>query len=142
MITEVWAIIRSNKLIETKAALDSLGLGSMTIHNVLGRGKQKGFLFSDNSAEGLPPEYETAAPKLVETPSELVTEGAHITKPVTYIPKKAIVMIIPKEMVNEAVDTIISVNKTNHNGDGKIFVLPLDEAVRIRTGEHNLAAVS
>lgn len=130
---EVWAVIRREKYPETKKALDKVGCGGMSIHSVWGRGKQKGFMMAE--VEGEMGEYTTAAPNLVPTPSYLATEGATLTKPVTYIPKKLLVMIIPDDKLEVVIDTIIKVNRTGSFGDGKIFVMPVEETITVRTGE-------
>lgn len=130
---EIWAVIRREKFVETKRALDGIGCGAMSIHSVWGRGKQGGFILSDIESEMAT--YATSAPKLVPTPSYLVTEGATLTKPVVYVPKKLIVMVVPDDKVDLAVETIINVNKTGNYGDGKIFIMPVEESITIRTGE-------
>ncbi len=138
---EIWAIVRRDKVKKTQEICDSLGAGSMSIHTVSGRGKQKGFVQTEAEAQFIPEDYSTAAPGLHPTPSSLATEGAVLTKPVTYMPKKLIIMVIPEALVKEVVDGIISVNKTGHPGDGKIFVFPVEESYRIRTGEHGLSSL-
>ncbi len=138
---EIWAVLRRDKIKKTRDVVDSLGLGAMTVMSVSGRGKQAGFVQSEVEAEDIPHEYATSAPKLVPTPSSLAAEGATLTRPVTYVPKKIVTMILPESMVKETVDAIISVNQTGHAGDGKIFVFPVDEAFRIRTGEHGLESI-
>jgi nitrogen regulatory protein PII 2 len=140
-MVEIWAIVRRDRVTATRKVLDSMGLGAMSVISVTGRGKQGGFSQSETEARELPAGYETSAPRLVPTPSYLVSEGATITKPVTYIPKKAIMMVIPKASSAEAIDAIMSVNRTGHHGDGKLFVMPIEESVRIRTGEEGLDAI-
>lgn len=133
---EIWAVIRRNKFAQTKKALDDIGYGAMSIHSVWGRGKQGGFAMSETEAEM--PSYATAAPNLVPTSSKYATEGATITKPLVYMPKRMIVMVVPDEAVDKIVDTIISVNRTGSAGDGKIFIMPVEESITIRTGEKTL----
>lgn len=133
---EVWAIIRREKYAETKKALDAIGCGAMSMHSVWGRGRQGGFIMSD--AEGELAVYATSAPKLVPTPSYLAKEGATLTKPVVYVPKRMLIMVLPDEKVDEVVDTILSVNRTGHYGDGKIFIMPVEEAITVRTGKREL----
>ncbi len=137
---EIWAIIRREKYTETKRALDKVGCGAMSIHSVWGRGKQRGFIMSD--AESELALYATSAPKLVPTPSYLVAEGATITKPVVYVPKKLLVMVLPDDKVEKAIEAIIEVNRTGHYGDGKIFVLPVEDAITVRTGERGEEALT
>ncbi|MCX8075632.1 MAG: P-II family nitrogen regulator [Aquificaceae bacterium] len=130
---EVWAVIRREKFADTKRVLDSIGCGAMSIHSVWGRGKQAGFIMSEVESELAL--YATSAPRLVPTPSSLATEGATLTKPVTYVPKRLLVMVLPEEKVEEAIETIIRMNRTGKPGDGKIFVMPVEDAITIRTGE-------
>jgi len=72
----------------------------------------------------------------------LVAEGATITKPVVYVPKKLLVMVLPDDKVEKAIEAIIEVNRTGHYGDGKIFVLPVEDAITIRTGERREEALT
>lgn len=129
---EVWAIIRREKFTETKRALDAIGCGAMSIHSVWGRGKQGGFVMSEVESELAA--YATSAPRLVPTPSRLVLEGATLTKPVVYVPKRLLVMVLPDEKVEEVIETIIRVNRTGNYGDGKILVMPVEDALTVRTG--------
>lgn len=136
---EIWAIIRREKYTETKRALDKVGCGAMSIHSVWGRGKQRGFIMSD--AESELALYATSAPKLVPTPSYLVAEGATITKPVVYVPKKLLVMVLPDDKVEKTIEAIVEVNRTGHYGDGKVFVLPVEDTITVRTGERGEEAL-
>jgi nitrogen regulatory protein PII 2 len=133
---EIWAIIRREKYAETKRALDAIGCGAMSVHSVWGRGQQRGFIMSDVESEIS--SYSTSAPRLVPTPSTLALEGATLTKPVVYVPKKLLVMVVPDEKVDKVIETIIQVNRTGNYGDGKIFVMPVEEAITVRTGKREL----
>ncbi|ADC89046.1 nitrogen regulatory protein P-II [Thermocrinis albus DSM 14484] len=130
---EIWAVIRRDKYADTKRALDEIGCGAMSIHSVWGRGMQKGFVMSEVESEFA--SYATSAPKLVPTPASLVNEGATLTRPVVYVPKKLLVMVVPDDKVDAVVETIIKVNRTGNYGDGKIFIMPVEEAITVRTGE-------
>ena len=57
------------------------------------------------------------------------------------IPKRAILVVVPDELVDRTVKTIIQVNQTRKSGDGKIFVMPLERCIRIRTGEEGSEAI-
>jgi len=133
---EIWAIIRREKYAETKRTLDAIGCGAMSVHSVWGRGQQGGFIMSDVESEIS--SYSTSAPRLVPTPSTLALEGATLTKPVVYVPKKLLVMVVPDEKVDKVIETIIQVNRTGNYGDGKIFVMPVEEAITVRTGKREL----
>jgi nitrogen regulatory protein PII 2 len=133
---EIWAIIRREKHPETKRALDAIGFGAMSVHSVWGRGQQGGFIMSDVESEIS--SYSTSAPRLIPTPSTLASEGATLTKPVVYVPKKLLVIVVPDEKVDEVIETIIQVNRTGSHGDGKMFVMPIEEAITVRTGNREL----
>ena len=116
---EVIAIIRMNMMNQTKRALADAGISSMTAREVLGRGK--GIVDMD-LLQGAELGYEEAVSRLGQTDR--------------LIPKRIILVTLPDNLVETAVKTIIGVNRTNKSGDGKIFVLPAMEAIRIRTGEY------
>jgi len=101
------AIIKPSKLDEVKDALNEIGIEGITVTEVKGYGRQKGHTE--------------------------IYRGAEYT--VDFIPKVKIEIAVADGLVAKAVSTIEESAKTGRIGDGKIFVLPLDEAVRIRTGE-------
>lgn len=115
---EVMAIIRFNKINITKRALLDAGFDSMTTLKTMGRGKGNVDYLMLEGAEG---GHEEAISQL--GPS------------IKLIPKRLITIIVPDDRVKAVVDTLIEVNRTENHGDGKIFVLPVLDAVRIRTGE-------
>jgi len=121
---EVIAIIRMNMMNQTKRALSEAGISSMTAREVLGRGK--GIVDLD-LLEGAELGYEEAVSRLGQTDR--------------LIPKRLILISLPDNLVDTAVQTIIRVNQTKKSGDGKVFVLPSIDAVRIRTGEHGDAVL-
>ncbi len=104
---KVEAIIKPFKLEEVKAALNTVAVQGMTVSEVRGFGRQKGH-------------------KEVYRGAEYVVE---------LVPKIKIELIVPDQAVPRIVETIARVAKTGKIGDGKIFITPVDEAVRIRTGE-------
>ena len=115
---EILAVIRMNKMNVTKKALSELGVASMTARKVIGRGKGKvDYLLLKGAEEG----YEEAINQLSPGPK--------------LIPKRLLQIVTREEKVKEIVDTIISMNQTGSPGDGKIFVLPISETIRVRTGE-------
>ncbi len=115
---EIKAIIRMNKMNETKRALADAGVVSITARKVIGRGKGKvDYLLLEGAKEG----YEEAITQLGPGPK--------------LIPKRLLFIIVPDELVKVAVQTIIEVNQTGSPGDGKIFVCPVLDAIRVRTGE-------
>lgn len=112
---EIIAIIRPKKVSATKTALENLGFPSMTALPVLGRGRQRG-IASELS-------YEVS-------PSISAKSGG-----MKYIPKRLMSIIVRNTDVDTVVNTIIEINQSAQIGDGKIFVCPVDDALRVRTGE-------
>jgi len=117
---EVMAIIRPKKVTPTKNALEKLGFPSITAVSVMGRGRQRGI----------------AAELNIEVRPEALLSGKTAgLKYMEYIPKRLITIVVSDEDVDLIVKTIIEVNQTDQIGDGKIFVSPIDNAVRVRTDE-------
>ena len=135
---EITAVIRRDKLQETKKALEDAGYPSVSIQSVEGRGKQKGDMCSGTDPEM--PESFCAAVKLKPTPSSYALEHA-LPKVALYVPKRMLTVIVPDEAVQEIVMSIVRVNQTGRRGDGKVFVCPVEDSFRIRTGERGEAAV-
>lgn len=136
---EITAIIRRDKLPETKRVLDELGYPSMTIQSVEGRGKQKGAMCAEMDSE-LPDQFCTAV-KLTPTPSTYAVEHS-LPKAALYVPKRYLTIVVPDDVVKTVVKAIIKANATGKRGDGKIFVCPIETAVRVRTGETGGEAIS
>jgi nitrogen regulatory protein P-II 2 len=103
----VIAVIKPFKLDEVRDALTSVGVQGLTVTEVKGYGRQKG-----------------------HTEIYRGTEYA-----VSFLPKIKIEVAVPSDQVDKVVETISLAARTGQIGDGKIFVVPLDHAVRIRTGE-------
>ncbi|WP_299464118.1 P-II family nitrogen regulator, partial [uncultured Gimesia sp.] len=101
------AVIRHFKLEEVKDALTEIGVQGMTVSEVRGFGRQKGHK----------EQYR----------------GAEYT--VDFLPKAKMEVIVPDDQVKAVVDTILESARTGQIGDGKIFVLPVEDIIRIRTGE-------
>src|SRR5262249_55581760 len=109
----VMAIIKPFKLDEVRDALTAIGVHGMTVTEVKGYGRQKGHTE--------------------------IYRGAEYA--VSFLPKIKIEVAVPTDQVDKTVDTITTAAKTGQIGDGKIFVLGIDSAVRIRTGETDAAAL-
>ena len=109
----VEAIIKPFKLDEVKDALNDIGIEGITVSEVKGYGRQKGH-------------------------TELYRGAEYV---VDFIPKIKLELVIADELVAKVIETIETAAKTGRIGDGKIFVIPLEEAVRIRTGERGNDAV-
>jgi len=115
---EVMAIIRMNKMNRTKQALVDVGVSSFTASMVHGRGKGQ---VDSKILQGAQQGCEEAIVQLSYGP--------------ILIPKRLINVVVPDSLVKTVVDTIIRTNQTGMPGDGKIFVLPISESLRVRTGE-------
>jgi nitrogen regulatory protein PII 2 len=115
----IMAIIRIDKMNETKRALSDAGLPSMTATGkVFGRGKG---LWDAKVLEGVKKDL----------PEALV----HLGKEPRLRPQRVITLVVTDENKDKAVETIIEANQTPEPGDGKIFVIPLIESYKVRTGE-------
>jgi nitrogen regulatory protein P-II 1 len=110
---KIEAIVRPTKLEEVKRSLEDAGFSSLTITDVKGRGQQKGIVQQWRGQE-----YR------VDT-----------------LPKVKIELTVNDGDVDKAIDTIVSSARTDNIGDGKIFVLPVEKVVRIRTGETDGKAI-
>jgi nitrogen regulatory protein PII 2 len=120
---EIIAIIRPRKVSSTRSALERMGFPSMTATGVRGRGMQCGI----------------AGEVLVDgSPDELLKRNSGGMK---YVPKRLLTIVVPDNYVDRVVQKIIEVNQTSQIGDGKIFVCPIDDAVRVRTREQGESAV-
>ena len=122
---EVIAIVRMNMMNQTKKALTEAGVDAFFAHEANGRGV--GFI-NTHILAGAEDGYEEAASLLGE-------------KGKLY-PKRVVTIVVEDDFVDTVVDSIISVNKTGKPGDGKIFVLPLKDAVRVRTGETGMKSIA
>jgi nitrogen regulatory protein P-II 2 len=109
----VMAIIKPFKLDEVRDALTAIGVHGMTVTEVKGYGRQKGHTE--------------------------IYRGAEYA--VSFLPKIKIEVAVASDQVDKTVDAITGSAKTGQIGDGKIFILPLEAAVRIRTGESDVAAL-
>ncbi len=110
---KIEAIIRPEKFDEVKNALADAGFPGITTYEVKGRGRQKGITLSYRTSE-----YR-----------------------VDMLSKVKVELTVRDEDVEKALETIIKVAKTGNIGDGKIFVLPVEEAIRVRTGERGDSAL-
>ncbi|MFQ3573530.1 MAG: P-II family nitrogen regulator [Thermodesulfovibrionales bacterium] len=135
---EITAIIRRDKVPETKNALSELGYPSMTLQSCEGRGRQKGAMCAEMDDE-MPESFCTVV-KIKPTPSTYALEHT-LPKVALFVPKKMLIMVVPDDVVDTIVKTIIKVNQTGRRGDGKIFVSPIETALRVRTFERDCDAV-
>jgi len=110
---KIEAIIKPFKLDDVKEALNAIGIKGMTVSEVKGYGRQKGH-------------------------KEIYRGAEYI---VDFIPKTKMEIIVEASQVDEIVETIRNAANTGKIGDGKIFVLPVEEVVRVRTGEKGKEAI-
>jgi nitrogen regulatory protein PII 2 len=115
---EIMAIVRINMMNKTKSALAEAGISSITARDALGRGKG---LVDMTLLEGAEKGYEEAISQLGQSQR--------------LIPKRVFFIVVPDKLVSKTVKTIIKVNRTGKSGDGKIFIMPVLNSVRVRTGE-------
>lgn len=127
---EVMAIIRMNMINKTKDALVEGGFGSLTCRKVYGRGK-KAVNYEIIKDVMSNPDIQNEAPELAEA----LSEGRRL------IQKRLITLIVNDEEVASVVDIIMKTNSTGNAGDGKIFVIPMEEVLRVRTGEEGTIAL-
>ena len=137
---EITAIIRRDKLSETKQVLDGLGFPSVSIQSVDGRGKQKGAVCDNDLDPELPDNYCMSV-KLKPTPSAYAIEHT-LPKVALFVPKRMLTIVVPDDVVSKIVKSIIRVNQTGKTGDGKIFISPVEGALRVRTGEKDGEAIA
>ncbi|EDY17486.1 nitrogen regulatory protein P-II [Chthoniobacter flavus Ellin428] len=110
---KIEAIIKPFKLEEVKSALQEVGVEGMTVTEGKGFGRQKGHTE--------------------------IYRGSEYT--IDFLPKLKLEVILPDDMIDTAVQAIIRSAQTGKIGDGKIFILPIEDAIRIRTEEHGDGAV-
>ncbi len=110
---KVEEIVKPFKLEEVKEALAGLGIQGMTVTEVKGFGRQKGH-------------------------KELYRGAEYV---VEFLPKMKIEVVVPEDLLENTVKAIVDAASTGRMGDGKIFVSPVDDAVRIRTGESGDVAI-
>jgi nitrogen regulatory protein P-II 1 len=110
---KVEAIIKPFKLEDVKEALNEIGIKGITVTEVKGFGRQKGH-------------------------TEIYRGAEYV---VDFLPKIKIEVVVEDELVAKVVETIVDVARTGKIGDGKIFITPVEEAIRIRTGERGINAL-
>lgn len=113
---------------QQKKLLSEAGYPSMLCKKVLGRGKE---MVNIDILEDLIEGKDIDNPQLLET----------ITEKNRFIAKRLIYLVVNDEDVKNAVDLLIEVNQTGNKGDGKIFVCPVDDAIRVRTSETGSDAI-
>ena len=111
---KIEAIIKPFKLDEVKEALQEIGLQGITVIEARGFGRQKGH-------------------------TELYRGAEYV---VDFLPKVKIEVVVPDDMVEKTIEAVVSAAQTGRIGDGKIFVSPIEDAIRIRTGERGDAAIN
>ena len=110
---KIEAIIKPFKLDDVREALTEIGITGMTVTEVKGFGRQKGHTE--------------------------IYRGAEYA--VDFLPKVRLELVLPDDMVERAIETIVETARSGKIGDGKIFVYPVEQVIRIRTGETDHAAI-
>lgn len=110
---KIEAIIKPFKLDDVRDALSDIGVTGMTVSEVKGFGRQKGHTE--------------------------IYRGAEYA--VDFLPKVKLELVLPDDQIERAVETIVETARSGKIGDGKIFILPVEEVIRIRTGERAEAAI-
>ncbi len=110
---KIEAIIRPESLESVRISLEKKGIVSMTVLEVQGRGRQKGVCLQWRAGEYC----------------------------VEFLPKLRLDIIVSDDKMETAIEAITAVAKTGKNGDGKIFVYPVEEVVRVSTGERGMEAI-
>ena len=123
---QVIAIIRMNMMNVTKQALVEAGFPAFTARKVICRGK-------DNVDFRVIQGAEAGEPEAI---ARLKDDGPMLK------PGRMMTVAVPDEAVPKLIEAVIRVNRTGHRDDGKIFVVPIEDAIRIRTGESGVAAVT
>jgi nitrogen regulatory protein P-II 1 len=113
-VKKVEAIIRSERLQPVQDALDELGVSGLTVSEVMGCGRQKGYT----------EQYRGSRANI------------------SLLPKLKVESVMPDDVVDKVVDAIIAAAYTGEVGDGRIFVSPIDQSIRIRTGERGEETVT
>jgi len=112
-MVKIEAVIRPDKLDDVKTGLDEIGVTGITVMEVRGAGQQRGYVHRYRGAE-----YR-----------------------VNLLEKIKLETVVPEGLVEQTVQTIVTAGRTGEVGDGKIFLIPVADAVRVRTGERGEAAI-
>jgi nitrogen regulatory protein P-II 1 len=104
---KIEAIIRHERLQEVQDALDQLGVSGLTVSEVVGCGRQKGY----------------------------TEQYRGVQANISLLPKIKVESVVPSDVVDSAVEAIVGAARTGRVGDGRVFVYPVEQSVRIRTGE-------
>jgi nitrogen regulatory protein P-II 1 len=104
---KIEAIIRHERLQDVQDALDQLGVSGLTVSEVVGCGRQKGY----------------------------TEQYRGVRANISLLPKIKVESVVPSDIVDGAVEAIANAARTGEIGDGRVFVYPVDQSVRIRTGE-------
>ncbi|MGA2192101.1 MAG: P-II family nitrogen regulator [Nitrospirota bacterium] len=137
---EIMAVIRQSRVKQTMEALVAIGVTSVTLHSLNGRGRQGGNIME--CVDPLMSADVECVSKIYKFPTPSSMAGASkLTKPVFWVPKSLLDIVVSEVPAEKVVEAIMSVNRTGSKGDGKIFVLPIVDAMRIRTGERGDAAI-
>jgi len=120
---EIIAIIRPKKVRATKDVLEAIGFPCFLAMSVLGRGHQRGIA------------GEVSCELSAATLGQVKRGG------MKYVPKRLLIIVVPDDHVDTVVEAVVRVNQTEQIGDGKIFICPMEDAIRVRTDETGESAI-
>jgi len=121
---EVIAVVRMNMMNKTKAALTAAGINAFFAHEAQGRGV--GFV-NRKLIQGVEQGYEEAA--------ALLGEKGNL------YPKRMVTVVVNDDQIDDVIEALITTNQTGKAGDGKIFVMPIADSIRVRTGEKGTKSI-
>jgi nitrogen regulatory protein PII 2 len=147
---QIIAIVRDERVEETKAALETIGVGGVTFLYVTGRGQQKGTVSARELGGTLNRNFrmQLTGTERATTPDG---SGGEIPRDVFspemefefgFLPKRMLIIIAYDDDVEPIVQAIVTANQTGRHGDGRIFICPMISAIRVRTGEQGDKALS
>jgi len=146
---QIIAILRDERVEDTKAALESLGVLGVTFLYVTGRGQQKGEVNARGLGGSLDrnlcmPHECTAVESSHDSIQEEAGSPLHSDTEFAFdfLPKRMLIMVACDEEVNRIVEAIVNANLTGRRGDGRVFICPMISAIRVRTGEQGNKALS
>lgn len=143
---EIIAIIRTDQGEPTKRALESIGVKGITFFHIIGRGRQRGTIRAPDPEGTLRREVgvyvmqQRGIIRDADDPKYHIPVQKEIK--LGFLPKKMLMIVVNDDEVPIIVDVLTQINRSGQQGDGKIFVCPVIDAVRIRTGECGNTALS
>jgi nitrogen regulatory protein PII 2 len=147
---QIIAIVRDDRVEDTKEALEAIGVRGVTFLYVTGRGEQKGRVsareLGGSLNRNMRMQLASALPAGILPDSATGVTGSPLNQDTEFalgfLPKRMLVLIACDNEINRIVQAIVNVNQTGCHGDGRIFICPMISAIRVRTGEQGDKALS